>query len=292
MDIVRLDYAVPAPEIAEYVTLFYDFSADVPFFEDIERADNAQLRFRLSSGASTYRFPDGTVQDVPEFHVVGPTSGAMHVSAEGPVAVFGMGLTAGGWAAMIGADASNMLNRTVDAGDLFGAGRLQVAAAALRKVEGIAARAAIGEALVRDLVRHAAGHGGNGANGATGFVRQVDAWLAASPSPEMEDLIAITALSRRQIERKCNAVYGAPPKLLARKYRALRAAVAMVAGEESVGDAVERGFYDQSHMIREVKQFTGLTPGQIRAEPGILSHLTITQRSALGGVVSALISET
>ncbi|KAJ8137471.1 hypothetical protein OY671_009316, partial [Metschnikowia pulcherrima] len=91
-------------------------------------------------------------------------------------------------------------------------------------------------------------------------------------------------LSRRQIERKCNISYGAPPKVLARKYRASRAAVAMRGGEEGVADAIDRGFYDQSHMIREVKHFTGLTPRQIRADPGSLSQLTILHRSASGGV--------
>lgn len=286
---VRLDYAVPAADLAAYVTLFYDFYADVAVFDDVERADNAQIRFRLSSGGARYRFADGTEQESPDFHVIGPTSGAVHVHAEGPIAVFGMGITAVGWAAMIGADASTLLNRVVDAGRLFGAGRLQVAAAALRKTEGIAARAAVGEGLVRDLVRSADSHC---TLGALWFVREVDAWLAASPSPEMEDLLATTGLSRRQVERKCNALYGAPPKLLARKVRALRAAVAMVAGDESVGDAVDRGFYDQSHMIREVKQFTGLTPGQIRADPGVLSQLTISHRSALEGVVSPLVSGT
>ena len=285
MDEIQLDYAVPAPDVSDYVTLFYDFSADVPVFADVERADHAQLRFRLSPGRATYRFPDGTEQDSPAFHVIGPTSGAMGVRAEGPVAVFGMGVTAAGWAAMIGADASTLLNRVIDATGLFGAARMHGVAAALRRAPGITARAAVGEALVRDLVKD---HGKR----ATGFVRQIDAWLAATPSPDMPSLIAATGLSRRQIERKCNALYGAPPKLLARKYRALRAAVAMVASEESVGDAVDRGFYDQSHMIREIKHFTGLTPGQICAEPSILARLTITQRTALEGQVGPLISGT
>ena len=285
MGAIELDYAVPAADVADYVTLFYDFSADVALFEDVERADHAQLRFRLSPGSATYRFRDDTVQDAPAFHVLGPTSGASSVRAHGPLAVFGMGLTAVGWAAMIGADASTMLNRVIDASGLFGAARLQRVAMALRAAHGVAARAAIAEGLVRDLVR-------SGDTSATGFVRHVDAWLAASPSPEMPCLIDATGLSRRQVERKCNALYGAPPKLLARKYRALRAAVAMVAGDETPGDAVARGFYDQSHMIREVKQFTGLTPGQIRVEPGILSRLTISRRAALDGQVGPLISGT
>jgi len=55
---------------------------------------------------------------------------------------------------------------------------------------------------------------------------------------------------------------------------------------------VNRGFYDQSHLIREVKHFTGFTPGQIQAEPTILAQLTIAQRYALGGKVHPLISDT
>ena len=282
---IRLDYSVPAEDVAEFVTLFYHFHADLPLFEDTERADHAQIRFRLSARQAEYRMPDGSVQDAAEVHVIGPTSGAWKVRAEGPVEVFGMGLTAAGWAAMIGDDASTMMNRAIDATTLFGATRLRDATAALRATADPAARVTIGEALVRDLVK-------SGDAGARRFVRQVDGWLAASPSPEMDVLVDLAGLSRRQVERKCKALYGVPPKLLARKYRALRAASAMLATSEPLDDALERGFYDQSHMIREVKQFTGLTPGQIKDEATMLSRMTITQRSALGGRVSPLISDT
>ncbi len=282
---IQLDYAVPAADLTDYITLFYHFWADVPVFEDSERADHAQFRIRLSPGGTEYRFPDGSVQSVPDFHVIGPTSGAMQVRAMGPLLVFGMGVTAAGWAAMIGNEASSVLNRAIDANGLFGAARLRAAADAMRAVSDVPARVAIGEALVRELV--CGGH-----EQACQFVRQVDGWLAASPSPEMDDLVATTGLSRRQVERKCNAMYGAPPKLLARKYRALRAAVALAADNEDVDDVIARGFYDQSHLIREVKQFTGLTPRQIKAEPGVLQRLTMRQRTALDGQVSPLISGT
>lgn len=285
MSDVQLDYVVPAEDLSEFVTLFYHFRADVPILEDTERADNAQLRIRLSPGGAEYRFPDGTAQQAADIHVIGPTSGAMKFRAEGPVWVFGMGLSAAGWAAMLGNDASSMLNRTIDATGLFGAPRLRAAQSALRNAADTAAMVVIGEALVRQLIS-------DGDQGALGFVRQVDDWLAGSPSPDMADLIAGTGLSRRQIERKCNSLYGAPPKLLARKYRALKAAVALATDGDGLDDIIARGFYDQSHLIREVKQFTGLTPRQIKAEPGLLAKLTIMQRRALCGQVSPLISDT
>jgi AraC-like DNA-binding protein len=281
---IQLDYTVPAADLSEYITLFYYFHADVPVFEDTDRVDRAQIRFRISPGGAEYRFLDGSVQQSAETHVIGPTSGAIRVRAEGPVIMFGMGVTAVGWAAMIGNDASSMLNRVIDATTLFGAPRVRAAAAALRASPDIPSHVAIAEAFVRELVSRSD-------VGASRFVRQVDEWLAGSPSPEMDDLIRVTGLSRRQVERKCNALYGAPPKLLARKFRALRAAVAMVSDSESLDDLIERGFYDQSHLIREVKQFTGLTPRQIRTEPTLLSRMCMAQRAALGVKVSPLVGD-
>jgi len=281
---IRLDYAVPQANLADYITLFYLFEADTPLFEDTERADHAQIRFRLNTRGAEYCFPDGSVQSAMGIHIVGPTTGAVKVRAEGPVRVFGAGITPCGWSALIGAGASTMINRVFDAGALFGPA-LDGAAERLAALDDVADMARIAAPLIEALVSRDEGE-------ALGFVGAVDAWLAGNHSPDLDALTATTGLSRRQVERKCNALYGAPPKLLARKYRALRAAVALAAGTASLDEVIDRGFYDQSHLIREIKQFTGLTPRQIAADPPLLSRLTIAQRHALGGQVGPLISDT
>jgi AraC-like DNA-binding protein len=280
---VQLDYVVPDAEFAPYVTLFYRFRADVPEFVDTERADHAQLRFRLSPGEAGYLFPDGTAQAATPCHVLGATSGAIRTHVIGPVHVFGMGLTPLGWATMIGSDASAMANRVIDAEVVFGSGVAQVATALGDAIDGEAM-----VEIVRPLLR--ASIGGDVHRPALAFVRAVDAWLAASFSPDIEDLARATGLSRRQVERRCNALYGAPPKLLARKYRALRAAVAMASHDADIDLLIADGFYDQSHMIREIKQFTGLTPGQVRGEVAQLTQMTIERRHALMGKVHPIIS--
>ena len=284
MSDIELDYRVPGPDVADYATLFYFFRTDLAVFEDMERADHAQMRFRLDDGVADYRFVDGTVQQATPVHVIGPTSTAFKVRAEGPVRLFGWGVTAGGWAAMLGGDASNALNRMIDGTALLGS-RMTEARARFQQAADFDAMVMIATALIDELV-------GDSSDEMMRFARQVDAWLEESPSPEIDDLIAATGLSRRQVERKCNAIYGAPPKLLARKFRALRAAVAMRGRDLSFDDAIGHGFYDQSHLIREVKQFTGLTPKQIRDQPTALAAITVKQRTALGGKVKSLISET
>lgn len=283
MSDIQLDYRVPSPDLADHVTLFYDFRANMPWFEDMERADYAQFRFRLSPGYAVYYFPTGEKETGP-IHVVGPTSGATRCRVEGPVRLFGFGITPCGWAAMLGGDASDMLD---DAMDLEGSLRVRAEATfrAIAATENMDERVLIAELLVRELTCRATRE-------SVSFAHQVDAWLESSTSPDIDDLIAMTGLSRRQVERKCNTLYGAPPKLLARKYRALRAAVAMRRGDITFDDAVGRGFYDQSHLIREVKQFTGLTPKQIRDRPTALAEITVQQRLAMSGLVRPLITST
>jgi hypothetical protein len=80
--------------------------------------------------------------------------------------------------------------------------------------------------------------------------------------------------------------YGMPPKKLARKYRALRAASRIAHGDSLDDTELGLAFYDQSHLTREIKQFTGLTPGQLRAGKSELTQATMMGRSALGGKVS------
>ncbi len=281
---IQLDYAVPSPALADYVTLFYWFRADVPAFEDVERADHAQIRFRLTPGGADYRFADGKVQTVADAHIVGPTTGAFHVRATGPIEVFGAGITPAGWAALVGIDASAAINRAINV-STCSARRSLMPSAAFKAAPELAAKASCCEAILQSLISSQRPQ-------TIQFVNQVDAWLSAGPSPQIDLLVAATGLSRRQVERKCRALYGAPPKLLSRKYRALRAAVALVADHVSFDEAIDRGFYDQSHMIREIKQFTGMTPGQMRDEPGILAQLTIANRYALAGRVHPLISGT
>jgi AraC-like DNA-binding protein len=280
---IQLDYRVPSPDLADHVTLFYDFRANVPWFEDMERADYAQFRFRLSPGFAAYYFSEGE-KLAGLIHVVGPTSGATRCRVEGPVSLFGFGITPAGWNAMLGGDASDMLDDAMDIeGDLRA--RAEIAYRSIAATQNMDERVLIAEALIRELTCKATRE-------SVSFAHQVDEWLEGSTSPDIDDLIAVTGLSRRQVERKCNTLYGAPPKLLARKYRALRAAVAMCRGDITFDDAVGRGFYDQSHLIREVKQFTGLTPKQIRDQPTALAAITVAQRIALGGQVKTLISET
>ena len=66
--------------------------------------------------------------------------------------------------------------------------------------------------------------------------------------------------------------FGLPPKLLARKYRALRAAIAITHHDAKLADVLGDAFCDQSHFIRELRHFTGITPVALAQHPSTLDQ--------------------
>ncbi len=281
MGAVSLDYATPDASLRDYISLFYEFRADVPHFEDMERADLAQFRFMLE-GEGSLRFADGHEQASLKIFIIGPTTGMTKVSIKGPVHVFGCGLLPAGWAALLGIEASTLVNRVVDATELFGQGLHEVADR-LRVAPTLDEKVAIASTLAHELMC------GNRST-AFDFTRMVDDWLTSSPSPEVDDLVASSGVSRRQVERNCKRFYGSPPKVLARKYRALKAAIAIARHEAVPNDMLDNGFYDQSHFIREIKHFTGVTPKRIADDLPTLAALTLKRTEFEG--LSPLVTRT
>ncbi len=267
MTAITLDYATPDEGLRKHLSVFYEFRANVPIFEDVERADLAQVRFLLTGSDPVYHFADGTTQHAPLIQIMGPTTGPTGVRVCGPVHMFGAGLLPSGWGAMLDFEASLLVNRVIDATELFGK-RLYKRLDQMRATTTIGEKVAIGNEIGHQLI--ARGH-----SAAFDFARIVDDWLADSPSPDVDSLVAATGLSRRQVERNCNAYYGSPPKLLARKYRALKAAIMLAKHEAGAEELIDNGFYDQSHFIREIKHFTGVTPRTISDDLPTLATLTL-----------------
>lgn len=269
-----LTYLAPATSLKEYLSYYHDFRVNLNVFEDVDRADYAQLRFNLKGRNGRLTFVDGHSQALPDAYVVGPTTGNIHVYGEGEIHVFGVGVLPAGWGAIMPMDASSAVNRVFDAAELFGA-MIPQTLRALRDAASIEARVYIGNRLIERLVAYEN-------KTVRDFTNIVDDWLAASLWPNVDDLVRKAGISRRQVERNCNRYYGAPPKLLARKYRAARAAVRLANGQSDMNDLIAMGFYDQSHFIRELKHFTGLTPTTIQDNLPMLTRLTIRRTENVG----------
>jgi AraC-like DNA-binding protein len=279
---LRLDYAPPSSDLADLFSVFYyaELSPDegaVP-----ERAAIAQLRILMGGPAVATIAGRDTCLD-PGVYMFGPTTqGLSYRAVRAPVRIMGVGVLPAGWVALVNADASSYTNLAANVFDM----PLRIDISECCAMPDIA-DVHEGAAMMSDMLRPATAHRDFAV---IAFTQIVDDWLMASMSPDIDDLIAPTGLSPRQLERLCKHCFGMPPKMLARKYRALRAARALHGSGKEDQAGIVSAFYDQSHMIREIKHFAGQTPGEIRLSRAETDHL-IDQRRAMAGKISRLVSE-
>lgn len=270
---LRLRYFPPAAPLRGLVSSYYVFEMDGPLMQDVLRAELPQVRFVLQ-GSGTITYGEGAAQPMPFASIAGPSLRSIRFEAMGPFRLLGAGLLPAGWSALIGEPADQFSDRLTDLHDLAPAA---VASALLRLGEARSPRemTAAADAFFLLLSMRAKPP-------PLWFTRTTDSWLADSPDPDVGRLVEELGMSSRQVERLMLRHYGGPPKLIARKFRTLQAAVRLGLDPQGGWEAAAAGvFYDQSHFIREFRRFVGMTPGQFvdQGAPWI-TRLTIAKRTA------------
>jgi AraC-like DNA-binding protein len=278
--VIEVQYEAPDGRLAGLISSFYRLDYRGDDFCEIERADRAQLRFQLL-GEGEYHFANGEIAPTFPVTVIGPTTAPVTAKAGTSLSIFGWGMNPAGWAALMGSAEADYIDRAFDARLIFGDWIMQVREE-LVTAQDFAEQIELGCIAAESVFRYKA-------TAPFEFIRKVDNWL--THDSDVEALAAATGLSQRQLERMTKRHYGMPPKKLARKYRALKAAQLLAHGDSLDDAGLGLAFYDQSHLIREVKQFTGLTPSQLRDGQSELTRRTMDGRRSLGGKVSPLVSE-
>lgn len=279
---INVQYEAPDGRLATLVSSLYRLDYEGTDFSEIERADRAQFRFQLR-GTGAYHFANGDIVETFPVTIIGPTSAPVLAKSKCPLGIFGWGMTPAGWAALMGGEAERFVDKALDARLIFGDWIMQIREQ-LISMPDFSDQIEIGCLAAEDIFRFKT-------KAPFEFTTKVDSWLIQPCDPDIDLLADMTGLSLRQLERMTKRYYGMPPKKLARKYRALRAAQALAHGDSLDDAGLGLAFYDQSHLIREVKQFTGLTPRQLRTGESRLTQATMDGRRALGDKVGSLISD-
>jgi len=191
--------------------------------------------------------PDGCMDlifDGTKIELVGAMTVTQRFAVNAPVRLHGLRFHSGWLAALMGIDAAAHTDRSLDLRDvdskLDRAMRPAFAAGTNAVFEAIGAwtgRRAAPKAALRALDWARARHG----------AAKVD-WLAGQ-----------CGLSERQFRRQTIEQTGLPPKLLFRIWR-FRRARALAGRIPWAGLAAVCGYADQSHLIRDWREFTGDTP--------------------------------
>ena len=253
----------PAPAaVAPYVTTFFRMRCDELSIRDVQPSSIGLLAV-MARGSGHIRFLDGRVEPSQRLTLLTPTSAAATFEVEGPWHLFGTTLSPLGWAALTGLSASEHGNRLYDGEAILGPAFAGLTRKIADEFDTLSVEEMIelfSAAILASTRRVPAGH--------QRFLQTVAQWLVGSLSPDLEQLFAVSGYSPRQTQRLVDHYFGLPPTALARKYRALRAAVLLSDPATSLEQiaAVQDHFYDQPHMIRELRLFAGRTPARI-ADP-------------------------
>lgn len=261
---------MPAPDdLALYINTLFSFETDERRFDDILPAYSAQL-IAFGRGEARMRLAQEEVACSSAAFFLSPMQSAAAFAMEGPVRACGVSLTAHGWAALAGLPVDRYGHRKIEASDILGTGpAANVAEAGLGFAEGRLQPSEACEILagvVRQALRRVK-------SSHTAFITATLDWLGSSLSPDIAGLVASTGLSPRQIQRLAKRFFGKPPTGLVRRYRAIRAAT--VLSQPGLHKdhllEVESAFFDQAHMIRDIRLFTGRTPTALEAEKSLTS---------------------
>lgn len=246
----------PSVDLAPYIRRFYVLEAPLPdgaVIEDFLLAETAFVRCLLRGDWAAETTPGqwSTAGNVVFF---GANSRPLRVRVKGGFAVTGFAVRPSGWHALFAEAHNAFSNRMLPLKELWGdladtmftgvsqAGDDDEQLAAMESV--LRERIALLHSPEPDLK-----------------MARFEVIARTDSTMRVEDAATDVGLSIRQLERRCLAAFGLTPKAILRRSRFLDTATALrgfSSPSERELDALR--YFDQSHMNREFRKYTDMTP--------------------------------
>ena len=211
----------PDADVTDLVNTFYVVRSENRRFTDMMPAYSAQIMIYLSGGSILER-PDGSFDRSRSVTCTAPMMEALPASLAGPLLIAGASLTPLGWQCLADLPADKVNNCFVPSERVF-------PPETLASLEALALQPrhetwdpsglflVISEALTARRHTLRAEH--------ILFVDEVMRWLAAKIDPRVDELYAQAPYSPRTVQRLSRRYFGVAPTALAKRYRAIRAAM-------------------------------------------------------------------
>jgi AraC-like DNA-binding protein len=252
---------IPAPaELSHFVECFWTLESDGAARVAQRVVPDGHCELILNSGRPFEAFQGGGWHAQPRLFLAGQIEGPLLLRPAGPARILGVRFHPHGAAAVFGPRMPEFSGQFVNVADLSSALSRDLGDA----LESGDAVASVAEALRRAqpripapdrLVGHAVTH------------------LVRHPASDVASVARAFGLSVRQFERRFRAEVGLPPKLFGRLRRFLRVFRAMEQANATwVETAFACGYYDQAHLIRDFRRFSGQTPAVLLARDADLAR--------------------
>ena len=272
-----LEYVEPPVELQRHVLVLFHFACDEPVIIDKQPGALGQLVL-FARGEGVMEFGGIEHPVTGGSHMLSGFSVAAPYTVDGPWHAIGASLSPLGWASLTGKPASEFLNRFFPPQEIFGSDWSDFARQTNTDYRSgdIDGREGC-DRLMRWITprlkpvppRHEQ------------LIDETLEWLGADLNPDVDRLFGRISYSRRQSERLVERYFGLPPAALARKYRAIRAS-ALLAQPDLSGHAeamIAEAFFDQPHMVREIRRYCGHTPTRLGGPTDPILHTMLQMKN-------------
>jgi len=255
---VNYQQAHPGPHLSKHVECFWMLEG-VPAASEAPQSilPDGSMELVFHYGDPFRRFlPGGTSETQPRTLVAGQLLGEVRLQPTGLAGCFGIRFRPGGAWPFLACPADELTGQILDFSLLRGREARELA----QRIADSATWESRCEVARQWLVPRL--------DGDHTVEAAVDAIRSAHGVISVAGLAQRLGLSRRSLERRFHRQVGLLPKQLARVFRFQRAVhmreQAPAGGWPAI--ALECGYYDQAHLIRDFREFSGQTPAAFRGE--------------------------
>lgn len=279
----QVRFARASESLARYLAGYHDYlieSAPGARFEEIFFPAWANIRFQLSGEHWAMRIAGVRFDPIPPASLFGPT-GYAGFSEFGRGQILGVGITPCGWARLIGGDASALVDQIVPLTAILGDTAL-VLHADIAAAASFEDRVQVLDAFLQARL--------DAAPPEPAEIHRIQELLVDPQIGTIEEVIAAIDMPRWRFNRLCRRYFGFPPKRLLRRARFMRTMMALRTRPDLDWiDLLDPQYHDQSHFIRDCRDFVGMTPGQVLARAQPVGATSMAERTRiLGAPVQAL----
>ena len=247
----------PHPDLASLINLYW--TLEVPAEYDSQRQriipDGCiEMAFILGDDIKRYISEDEFILQ-PRAMVLGQAMKPFYIQPTGYVDTFAVSFYPYGFANFISEPISNLVNKETSIHRLFGEAAAKALEQKMIQATGTKDRIAFIEEFLFEKL--------NEKKTIDTIVKTtIDALLSTKGSAPIKLILKQEASKRRQLERKFLEQIGISPKQLGKVIR-LQSALKILLNKEAenlTNIAYKSEYYDQSHFIKDFKEFTGINP--------------------------------
>lgn len=260
----------PHPDLRSHIKCYWTLVIPAPVVAGEDQhflAEGVELSFNLADPVeiATHDRESATAR---RSCICGPMTQPMRIRPLGRVEVFGVCFRPGGAYPFFSCPAGELVNGHAEIDDLWGSRGTGIADRIQDGCQTVEERAAL-------LDRHFLCLLDKNRRVSPRIAAALDAIEARRGRVNIDRLAKWAGLSSRQLERQFKERVGMSPKQLCRslRFKNLFEHIAASPADCWAATALACGYYDQSHMIRDFKHYTGTSPAAFFAKPQAAGRL-------------------